>query len=58
VIEQLTHAGDSAMVKIVADDGKKYDLKVPLNGFAAAHDSMSEQARQKAKPLPQQAPAK
>ena len=59
VIQQLTRAGDSAMVKIVADDGKKYDLKVPLNGFAAAHDSMSEQARQKAKPLPQAAaPAK
>ena len=59
VIQQLTHAGDSAMVKIVADDGKKYDLKVPLNGFSAAHDSMSEQARQKAKPLPQAAaPAK
>lgn len=59
VIQQLTAAGDSAMVKIVADDGKKYDLKVPLNGFAAAHDSMSEQARQKAKPLPQApAPAK
>jgi len=55
VIQQLTRAGDSAMVKIVADDGKKYDLKVPLNGFAAAHDSMSEQARQKAKPLPQAA---
>ena len=59
VIQQLTRAGDSAMVKIVADDGKKYDLKVPLNGFSAAHDSMSEQARQKAKPLPQApAPAK
>jgi invasion protein IalB len=52
VIAQLTRAGDSAMVKIVADDGKKYDLKVPLNGFAAAHDSMAEQARQKAKPVP------
>jgi len=60
VIEGLSHAGDSAMVKIVADDGKKYDLKVPLNGFTAAHDSMAEQAKQKAKPLPQapaQAPA-
>jgi len=58
VIQQLTRAGDSAMVKIVADDGKKYDLKVPLNGFAAAHDSMSEQARQKAKPVPAAPPAK
>ncbi len=50
MIDQLTHAGDTAMVKIVADDGKNYDLKVPLNGFTAAHDSMAEQARQKAKP--------
>ncbi len=58
VIEQLSHAGDSAMVKIVADDGKKYDLKVPLNGFTAAHDSMSEQARQKAKAAPTAPPAK
>ncbi|MEP6830602.1 MAG: invasion associated locus B family protein [Rhizomicrobium sp.] len=59
IIDQLTHAGDTAMVKIVADDGKKYDLKVPLNGFTAAHDSMAEQAKQKAKPLPAApAPAK
>jgi invasion protein IalB len=58
VIDQLTHAGDTAMVKIVAVDGKGYDLKVPLNGFAAAYTSMSEQARQKAKPLPAAAPAK
>ena len=43
------HAGDSAMVKIVADDGKNYDLKVSLNGFSAAHDSMAELAKQKAK---------
>jgi invasion protein IalB len=58
VIDQLTHAGDTAMVKIVAVDGKNYDLKVPLNGFAAAYTSMSEQARQKAKPIPAAAPAK
>ena len=55
-IDQLSHAGDSAMVKITADDGKNYDLKLSLNGFAAAHDSMAEQARQKAK-APPPAPA-
>ena len=51
-VDQLGHAGDSAMVKIVADDGKNYDLKLSLNGFSAAHDSMAELAKQKAKPPP------
>ncbi|HEY2837475.1 MAG TPA: invasion associated locus B family protein, partial [Rhizomicrobium sp.] len=63
VIDQMGRGGDSAMVKITADDGKSYDLKVSLNGFSAAHDSMAEQARQKAKAPPAQpaapaAPAK
>jgi invasion protein IalB len=56
-IDQLSHGGDTAMVKITADDGKNYDLKLSLNGFAAAHDSMAELAKQKAKAPPPAAPA-
>src|SRR5579863_6292687 len=52
VVDQLAHAGDSALVKIRADDGKNYDLKLSLNGFSAAHDSMAELAKQKAKAAP------
>ena len=57
VIDQLTHAGDSALIKVAADDGKNYELKLSLNGFTAAHDSMSEQAKAKAKPEAGAAPA-
>jgi invasion protein IalB len=49
VIDQLNHAGDNALLKITADDGKNYQLKLSLNGFTAAHDSMAEQARAKVK---------
>jgi invasion protein IalB len=56
-VDQLSHGGDSAMVKITADDGKNYDLKVSLNGFAAAHDQMAELAKQKAKAPPPAAAA-
>jgi hypothetical protein len=46
----LSHGGDTALIKVTADDGKNYELKLSLNGFTAAHDSMSEQAKAKAKP--------
>jgi invasion protein IalB len=49
VIDALNHAGDNALIKLVADDGKNYQLKLSLNGFTAAHDSMAEQAKAKAK---------
>ena len=52
MIDQIGRGGDSAMVKITADDGKSYDLKISLNGFSAAHDSMTELAKQKAKTPP------
>ena len=55
VVDQLSHGGDSA-VKIKADDGKTYDLKLSMNGFSAAHDQMAELAKQKAK-APPPAPA-
>jgi invasion protein IalB len=45
VVDQLSHGGDSGMVRITADDGKTYEVKLSLNGFSAAHDSMAEQAR-------------
>jgi len=48
-VDQLNHGGDNAMIKIAADDGKNYQLKLSLNGFTAAHDSMAEQAKAKAK---------
>ena len=40
------------MVKITADDGKNYDLKLSLNGFSGAHDAMQAEAKQKAKAPP------
>ena len=49
VIDQLNHAGETALIKVTADDGKNYELKLSLNGFTAAHDSMAEQAKAKAK---------
>jgi invasion protein IalB len=57
VVDQLNHAGDTALLKIAADDGKNYQLKISLNGFTAAHDSMAEQAKAKAKPDTAAAPA-
>lgn len=48
-IDQLNHAGSDALIRIAADDGKNYDLKLSLNGFTAAYDSMAEQAKAKAK---------
>ena len=57
IVYQIGRGGDGAMVKITADDGKSYDLKISLNGFSAAHDSMAEQAKQKAKAPPAQAAA-
>ncbi|MGH6828658.1 MAG: invasion associated locus B family protein [Rhizomicrobium sp.] len=49
-IDQLSHASGNALIKVTADDGKNYDLKLSLNGFTQAHDSMAEQARARAKP--------
>ncbi|HEX4118746.1 MAG TPA: invasion associated locus B family protein [Rhizomicrobium sp.] len=50
VVDQLNHGGDNALLKVTADDGKNYQLRISLNGFSAAHDSMEEQAKAKAKP--------
>ena len=48
-IDQLSHGGSDATIKVTADDGKNYALKLSMNGFTTAHDSMSEQAKAKAK---------
>ncbi|MDB5741074.1 MAG: invasion associated locus family protein, partial [Alphaproteobacteria bacterium] len=48
-IESISKSGPDAKVRIFADNGKAYDLRFSLKGFAAAHDSMAEQARAKGK---------
>jgi len=57
IADQLGRAGDKATVEISATNGKNYDLPLSLNGFTAAHDSMAEQAKQKAVNSPPAAPA-
>ena len=49
MVEALSKSGPAAKVNIVADGGKTYALNFSLKGFAAAHDSMVEDARAKAK---------
>lgn len=56
-IDQLNHGGSDALIKVTADDGKNYQLKLSLNGFTAAHDSMTEQAKAKAKAPPAESAA-
>ena len=54
-IEAMSKSGEAARVRVFADNGKAYDIKFSLKGFAAAHDNMVEQARAKAKPIQQPA---
>ena len=56
-IESISRSGPDAKVRIFADNGKAYDLRFSLKGFAAAHDSMAEQARAKGKAPAPAAPA-
>jgi invasion protein IalB len=51
-INSIARSGPDAKVRIFADSGKAYELKFSLKGFSAAHDSMVEQARAKAKSVP------
>ena len=48
-IEAMSKSGEAARVRVFADNGKAYDIKFSLKGFAAAHDNMVEQAKAKAK---------
>jgi invasion protein IalB len=48
MIDSLVKSGPDASLNIVADGGKTYALRLSLNGFAGAHDSMSTLAKQKA----------
>jgi invasion protein IalB len=60
-VQQLAKSGPNAKVKIYADGGKAFELRFSLNGFSAAHDSMSALAKEKAKEpkaAPDGAPAK
>jgi len=50
-IESMAKSGPDAAVQIVADNGKPYNLKFSLKGFAAAHDQMVGDAKAKAKPI-------
>ena len=56
-VEAISKSGPEGKVRIYADNGKAYDLRFSLKGFAAAHDAMAEQARAKAKAAPAQAAA-
>jgi len=53
-INSIAKSGPDAKVRIFADSGKSYELKFSLKGFSAAHDSMVEQAKAKAKNVPVQ----
>lgn len=55
-VESISRSGPDAKVRIFADNGKAYDLRFSLKGFTAAHDSMVEQNKAKAK-TPAAAPA-
>lgn len=50
-IESMAKSGPDAYIKIVADNGKPYNIKFSLKGFAAAHDQMVTDAKAKAKPI-------
>ena len=54
-IEAMSKSGEAAKVRVFADNGKAYDIKFSLKGFAAAHDNMVDQAKAKAKPIQQPA---
>ncbi len=54
-IEAISKSGPDGKIKIVADNGKSYDLKISLKGFSGAHDQMVSDAKAKAKAVPQQA---
>ncbi|HET7085095.1 MAG TPA: invasion associated locus B family protein [Rhizomicrobium sp.] len=58
MIESLVKSGADAKLNIWADNGKSYALKFSLKGFAQAHDDMVAQAKAKAKPAKDSAPAK
>jgi invasion protein IalB len=51
-VEAMSKSGPDAKVKIVADNGKTYDLKFSLKGFSGAHDQMVSDAKAKAKAAP------
>jgi invasion protein IalB len=55
-VGQLAKSGPEGKIKVVSDGGKNFDLRFSLNGFAAAHDQMVSQNKEKAKD-PAAAPA-
>jgi invasion protein IalB len=57
MVASIAKSGPEATVNIVADDGKAFAVKLSLNGFASAHDSMAALAKTKAKDVPAPAAA-
>ena len=51
-IASLGQSGPEGKIKIVADNGKPFELRLSLNGFTSARDAMASLARQKAKTPP------
>jgi invasion protein IalB len=48
MVDKLIHSDPNAKIKIVADNGKSFDLNFSLNGFGAANDAMVDLAKAKA----------
>lgn len=51
-IASLSKSGPKGTVTIVGDNGKSFNINLSLDGFSGAHDSMVQQAKQKAKNPP------
>lgn len=49
MVAAIAKSGPNAAVNITADDGKAFSIRLSLNGFAGAHDAMSQMAKEKAK---------
>jgi invasion protein IalB len=49
MVASIAKSGPDASVNIVADDGKAFAIKISLDGFAGAHDAMTQMAKEKAK---------
>ncbi|HVZ27897.1 MAG TPA: invasion associated locus B family protein [Rhizomicrobium sp.] len=52
MVASIAKSGPEATVNIQSDDGKAFNIKLSLNGFASAHDAMSALAKTKAKDVP------
>jgi invasion protein IalB len=62
MVTSIGKSGPDGSVNIVSDDGKSFAIRLSLDGFASAHDSMAQLAKEKVKstgtPAPAEAPKK